>query len=104
MTIPARSTDPATSHDAAVMLDRSLTERHMNVLSILRAMGDATDDSVADCAVYNHVVGRHEQARRILRTLREHGLVVPYTDHDTGQQATAINASGRRALLWRSAK
>lgn len=117
--LPARSTDPTTARDAAVMVDRKLSARHRAMLDVYVhhergrhlslslalevAPPGLTDDEAADRAVHARIVGRHEQARRLTRTLREHDLLVPVIDPDTGAQVTRENVSGRRALVWQQA-
>jgi len=99
----ARNTDPHTSHESAAALDHTLRDHHRYVLSWLRAYGPATDDDIADAMVGNGRTDRHETARRWVRTLRErHELIVPEVD-DCGDPLTALNRSGRSAILWRAA-
>lgn len=103
---PARRTDPVTSRDAAAAVESKLTDRHQKMLQIYalaaHRKNGLTDDEAADIAVTRRLVGRHEQARRLIRTLRElHGRLVPVMDkHDRKRQATRENVSGRRALVW----
>lgn len=99
----ARNTDPHTSHEAARSLDHTLRDHHRYVLSWLSAYGPATDDEIADAMVGCGRTDRHETARRWVRTLRErHELIVPEVD-DQGDPLTAVNRSGRSAILWRAA-
>jgi hypothetical protein len=99
----ARNTDPVTSHESAAALDHTLRDHHRYVLSWLRAYGPATDDDIADAMVGCGRTDRHETARRWVRTLRErHELIVPEVD-DHGDPLTALNRSGRSAILWRAA-
>ena len=104
MTDLARTDDPTTSQAAAAAVETKLKPGHLTVLDLLRKQGPYTDDELADAAVMRGVVGRHEQARRLIRTLREtHGLIVPFTYMEAGgEQATRRNVSGRYALLWRA--
>jgi|DEB0MinimDraft_10_1074344.scaffolds.fasta_scaffold14248_7 hypothetical protein len=98
----ARTTDPETSHAAARALDHTLKSAHTYVLSWVRAYGPATDDHIAEAVVACGKFERHEQARRVIRTLRErHGLLEPVVDDD-GQPVTATNSSGRAAILYRA--
>lgn len=106
----ARSDDPSTSKAAAASIDLTLSERHQAVHALYRdGQGrpdrdvGLTDDEGADLAVSAGIVARHEQARRLIRTLREaHGLLVPVIGAD-GRQAERTNASGRRARAWKAA-
>lgn len=98
----ARTTDPMTSHRAAHQVARQLNDDHRAALQWLAAHGPATDDQVADAMVAAGVALRHEQARRWVRTLREHQLMVADLDTD-GTQLELVNTSGRRALAWRAA-
>lgn len=96
----ARDSDPHTSHLAAASLDHTLKSSHRYVLSWLRAYGPATDDQIADAMVAVGQFDRHEQARRVIRTLRErYDLIRPVYDDD-GQPVTAVNTSGRSAIMY----
>jgi hypothetical protein len=68
----------------------------------LSQQGGATDDEMAVAAVELGLCERHEQGRRLARTMREnHGLIVPYL-LPNGKQLTKLNASGREALCWKA--
>lgn len=96
----ARSTDPGTSHAAARSLNHKLDQRHRVVLAWLEWHGAATDDQMADRMVATKQCERHEQARRLVRTLRErYELIVPAFDND-GNQLETVNSSGRMARMW----
>lgn len=96
----ARATDPSTSHEAAASLNFTLDDRHRILMSWLEEFGPATDDKIADRMVAAKQCARHEQARRLVRTLREqHKLIVPALDND-GNQIETVNASGRKARMW----
>lgn len=97
----ARTTDPATSKAAAKAVDLALNEKHFKVLQLLQQLYIASDDQIADAAVNAGVVERHEQARRLLRTLRDRTtFVAPALDEENSWQKTALNSSGRYALAW----
>lgn len=96
----ARTTDPATSKAAAEAVNLTLTDNHLRVLKLLRGLRVATDDQIADAAVNANIVSRHEQARRLLRTVRERSTFVQPAVNDVGQQLTLENDSGRQALAW----
>lgn len=99
----ARSADPITSHLAAQQLDLDLSERHRRLLAWLRDNAPATDDEMAVAAVALGLVARHEQGRRLARTMREnHDLIIAALTPD-GAQMTARNPSGRLALCWQAA-
>lgn len=99
----ARTSDPVTSQLAAYQVDLRLTDRHKQLLAWLRDHRPATDDEMAVASVRLGLCARHEQGRRLARTMREaHGLIVPYL-LPTGQQMTARNQSGRLALCWDAA-
>lgn len=96
----ARATDPSTSHEAAASLNFKLDDRHRILMSWLEEYGPATDDKIADRMVTVNQCARHEQARRLVRTLREqHRLIVPALGDD-GNQIETVNASGRKARMW----
>ena len=96
----ARTTDPATSKAAADHVDLTLTDNHMRVLKLLRGLRVATDDQIADAAVNAKIVSRHEQARRLVRTVRDRTTFIQPAMNDVGQQLTLENDSGRQALAW----
>jgi hypothetical protein len=96
----ARRSDPETSHRAARSLTHKLTDKHRVLLAWLESFGPATDDKMADRMVASNQCARHEQARRIVRTLREqYGYIVPALDDD-GNQRETVNSSGRMARMW----
>ena len=98
----ARASDPETSKAAAVSISRELGGRHKTVLFILGAMGQATDDELAERVLQTELttMNRHEQVRRVIRTIREdHDLMVPVLDED-GNHLQARNISGRMARVW----
>lgn len=94
-----RRSDPWTSREAAATVDRKLNAKHQTMLAVIRHMGPFTDDDASDRAVSRGYFTRHEQARRVIRTLRDHLLIVPCVD-EHGVQRAKINSSGRKALLW----
>lgn len=99
----ARRTDPHTSKAAAAQVDLTLRNKHARLLMWLRENGPATDDEMAEAAIDLGLVIRHEQGRRLARTMREnHGLIVPYL-LPSGEQMEAYNPSGRLALCWQAA-
>ena len=96
----ARRTDPATSKAAAKKVNTTVTETHKQVLRIMLDMYNPTEDNVCEAAVNAGVVQRHEQARRIVRTLRDKQLVIAAIDGETGWQLSGRNTSGCVALAW----
>ena len=96
----ARTNDPATSKDAAEAVNLTLTDNHMRVLKLLRGLHVATDDQIANAAVNANIVSRHEQARRLVRTVRDRTTFIQPALNDVGQQLTLENDSGRQALAW----
>lgn len=96
----ARGGDPATSRKAADSLDLKMTSKHFAVLQLYRAFGPMTDDEAAVRAVDAGLAGRHEAARRIVRTMREkHELLVPAVDVN-GAARMHVNESGRLAAAY----
>jgi len=94
-----RHGDPDTSRRAAERVTTKITDRHLHALGALLDLDKATDDMVADRLVRDGVVERHEQGRRLMRTLRDrYGYVAPVIVD--GQQAIMVNDSGREALVW----
>ena len=96
----ARNTDPDTSRKAAERISRTLTDKHLGLLARFVYHGPMTDDQASDWAVRQNLYTRHEQARRGLRTLRDHHLLTVCLDGD-GIVVTAMNQSGRLAQMWR---
>jgi len=97
----ARGSDPDTSRKAAVSLDLKITSKHFAMLQLYRAFGPMTDDEAAVRAVDTGLSDRHEQARRVVRTMREkHALLIPAVDAD-GNTITHTNESGRSAIAYR---
>ena len=96
----ARRTDPATSKAAAKKVNTTVTETHKQVLRLMLDMYNPTEDNVCEAAVDAGVVQRHEQARRIVRTLRDKQLVIPAIDGESGWQLSGRNSSGCVALAW----
>lgn len=96
----ARNSDPATSKRAAEQLSHKLSDRHHEILRHLKLHGALTDDQMATAMVEQGLWGRHEQARRAIRTVREHHRLMRALLNDDGTVATAENESGRQAILW----
>ena len=96
----ARTTDPSTSKAAAESIDLTLTDNHLRVLKLLRGLRVATDDQIAEAAVNAKITTRHEQARRLIRTVRERTDHITPAVNEVGQQLTLQNDSGRQALAW----
>jgi len=90
----ARTTDPATSHQAAASVG-DLRPKQRAVLQVLAAAGACTDEQLA--AAYAATPGAPHQSPSGLRTRRaelvELGLVV-----NTGQRARM--RTGRQAIVW----
>jgi len=96
----ARRTDPATSLQAAQSLDLTLNRKHEQLLRIVGRLGRATDDEIADAAVKTDLTQRHEQARRLLRTIREKSNYLQPALDEHGEQIKHVNSSGRQAYAW----
>lgn len=97
----ARASDPHTSHLAAQQVDRKVTDKHRGLLAYYVNNGPQTDDQASEWAVRQNLYTRHEQARRAIRTLRDHDLLTLCLDID-GTPMTDVNSSGRSAQLWHS--
>ena len=96
----ARRNDPETSRQAADSLDLHMAPKHFAMLELYRTFGPMTDDEAAVKAVDSKLSQRHEQARRVVRTMREnHDLLVPATNDD-GTVITHINESGRSGIAY----
>jgi hypothetical protein len=100
MNAQARSSDPATSHEAAASLDeQALTMRRRAILYVLRTFGPHSDEGIALAYDYatEHGAMLPAQSPSGLRTRRRElvdlGLVV-----DTGEKA--LTASGRHTIVW----
>lgn len=96
----ARNTDPNTSRRAAETLSHKLTDKHIAVIDYVKQCGSATDDQIASAMVDRGLWARHEQARRAIRTVREHHRRLKAVLNADGTVATAENVSGRQAILW----
>ena len=96
----ARASDPHTSHLAAQQVDRKVTDKHRGLLAYYVNNGPHTDDQASEWAVRQNLYTRHEQARRAIRTLRDHQMLTLCLDGD-GVVITDVNSSGRVAQLWR---
>lgn len=96
----ARNTDPNTSRRAAERLSHKIGDKHRAIIEYLKLVGSATDDQIASAMVDRGLWARHEQARRAIRTLREHHRQMRAVLNDDGTVATAENVSGRQAILW----
>jgi len=96
----ARNTDPNTSRRSAETLSHKLTDKHWAVINYVRTNGPVTDDQIASVMVERGLCLRHEQARRIVRTVREHHGMMRAVLNADGTVATAENVSGRQAILW----
>ena len=96
-----RRNDPWTSRAAAEQVQRDIKGIHLAFLTHYVYNGPFTDDQLALWAVDANLCERHEQARRIIRTLRDHRLVRPeLVPGSATEVATAVNASGRSAILY----
>lgn len=91
----AKSGDPATSHEAAAVVEA--TSAPSRRLAYLRLLGEryATVDYIAHRAN----LPRNEVAKRIT-DLRNEGLVKPARDVK-GEDMTIKGSSGRRVIVWR---
>lgn len=96
----ARNTDPETSKAAAESLDLRISKKHERLLGIVEHFVQATDDQIAEYAVGCKITERHEQARRLLRTLRERTDYLEPVLCENGEQLKLVNDSGRQALAW----
>ena len=96
----ARNSDPNTSRRSAEQLSHKLTDKHEAIIQYVKDCGCATDDQIASAMVDRGLWARHEQARRAIRTLREHHRQMRAVLNDDGTVATAKNVSGRQAILW----
>ena len=97
----ARHSDPETSRRAAERVNLKITDRHLHALGVLLDLDEATDDMIAARLVRDGIVQRHEQGRRIVRTIRDrYDYIEPATDID-GTQLELVNESGNTALAWR---
>lgn len=96
-----RRDDPWTSRASAEQVKRDIKGIHLAILARYVHHGPHTDDQMALWAVDENLCARHEQARRIIRTLRDHNLIRPELQPGSATEvATAVNASGRSAILY----
>lgn len=98
-----RTTDPVTSHSAALSV--RVTENQQHVLNVLRNEGPMTDVQLVRRYNYWHgaVVNMPRQSESGIRTRRaelvDKGLVRALID-DEGEYVTQRLPSGRQAILW----
>lgn len=103
-----RNTDPKTSRLAAEFVnDKYWTNKHLETLRVLLDLDEATDEEIMTEAVARGIVERHEQARRLIRTIRRTSVYVcPVIANDTnesdddGQKVKVNPFSGRLARVW----
>ena len=96
----ARSSDPDTSRSAARDVTTRITGKHLAALQILLDLEVATDDMVADELVRHGIVQRHEQGRRLMRTIREDHDYARLVEID-GKPMTLVNpSSGKEAQCY----
>lgn len=95
-----RASDPHTSRQAAQQVNRTVTAKHRGLLAHYVLDGPFTDDQASEWAVRQNLYTRHEQARRAIRTLRDHLLLALCLED--GKPMTAVNSSGREAVLYRA--
>lgn len=98
----SRGKDPVTSKLAAKSLDLKLNDKHKDIWILLNDFGPFTDDELSDIAVSRGLAGRHESARRMIRTLRDRGFIQAWIEPELQTQGMRTNASGRKAMLWES--
>lgn len=96
----ARNTDPVTSRLAARTITTVISEKHLRILQVLIDLDVATDDQIATEAVNRGIVQRHEQARRLVRTIRDGSDYIRPALDDNLVQRTLVNDSGSPALAW----
>lgn len=98
----ARQSDPETSHRAARSLDLKLKPKHVAALRVIatrQRAEDLTDDGLSEIIVDFGIAQRHEQARRIVRTLRENYGFLQISQQESGLPVVATNSSGRLAQV-----
>ena len=97
----ARTSDPATSHLAAKSLDLQLKQKHLDALAVIANCAhreDLTDDALSELLYEYKIVARHEQGRRIVRTLRENYGFLRFATVE-GEPVVTANRSGRLAQV-----
>lgn len=92
----ARSTDPFTSHEAAVSIGQErIRASQCAILSLLEIHGPMTHEQMVNC--YPSDWGYHQQSPSGIRT-RCKELVRLGQIRDSGGRA--VLASGRKAIVW----
>lgn len=96
----ARRTDPETSHEAACSV-RRIRESQADVLTVIRAIGPASDESIIESyRKLGELFGFQPQSDSGIRTRRSElvalGVVV-----DSGLRGTTL--SNRKTILWKVA-
>lgn len=85
----SRASDPDTSRRSAAEVSTKITDKHLAAMQVLLDLEIATADMVADELVQRGVVTRHEQGRRLVRTISE--------GHDYAR--VALNGDGSPYLM-----
>lgn len=92
----ARTTDPATSHEAAASVT-DLNTKQEAVLAVLREIGPSTDQRLVSVYMFKKAGSVPRQSESGVRTRRSEltkkGLVRPSGEYRT-------TGSGRRAIIW----
>jgi hypothetical protein len=81
----SRASDPDTSRRSAAAVSTKITAKHLAAMQVLLELECATADMIADELVERGVVTRHEQGRRIVRTISE--------NHDYARIATKLDGT-----------
>ncbi len=96
----ARNTDPETSHLAAKSLNLELADKHLRLLTWMATHQPATDEAMSFAVIAAGDSDRHDQARRVVRTLREtHGMLVPAVG-ENGEVIRHRNSTDVWADCW----
>ena len=95
----ARGSDPDTARQSAEQITTRITGKHLAAMQILLDLEAATFDMVADELVRHGIVQRHEQGRRLMRTICEDHDYARLVELD-GKPMTLPNASGREAQCY----
>lgn len=97
----SRTSDPATSGEAADQLDLTFRSQHDRLITWLEYNGPATDQEIAVAMVSRGIYNREETARRAARTVREqYGLMVPAFAAEGERLRHKNPNTGKSAYCW----
>jgi hypothetical protein len=96
----SRASDPDTSRRSAAEVSTKITAKHLAAMQVLLDLECATADMVAEELVERGVVTRHEQGRRLVRTISEGHDYARIATKSDGTPIELVNVSGMAAQAY----